>query len=106
MQFSPLSEAYGLKKKQPPKKSTKEPMVNSEPVPPKLAAAAAGPPVAPAPAPAPVPTKIPIKLGKRKRNKESFLCRFTDQEKTDLILIMQFLNFAILIYLLWTRRNF
>ena len=118
MQFSPLSEAYGLKKKVPKKAPIKEQMTQ--------VATVASPAPAPTPAPAPVPVpsapaqaaqaapvaqEAPVAPVRRRavprrerRRRESFFCRFSEEEKMDLILIMQFLNFAIVMYLLWTRR--
>ena len=123
MQFSPLSEAYGLKKKVPKKAPIKEQMTQVATV-----SEVASP--APAPAPVPVPSApaqaapvaqaaqadpvvpvAPVAPVRRRsvprrerRRRESFFCRFSQEEKMDLILIMQFLNFAIVMYLLWTRR--
>ena len=121
MQFSPLSEAYGLKKK--PKKENMTQVAAPATAAPAAAAPAVPVPSAPVAAPATASTsgatrvtKLPIpapvasiagrkRKPRRERRRESFLCRFSEEEKMDLILIMQFLNFAIVMYLLWTRRS-
>lgn len=116
MHFSPLSEAYKLKK---------------SPDPAPVSVSSASPAQAPAPAPAPVPAPAPAPVLKepmvnsppprkhsyvpkdpmkiirpfKRKKRESFMCGFSEKDKMDLILLMQFLNFAIILYLLWTKKD-
>ena len=136
MHFSPLSEAYGLRKKQKKEKMTEvvAPPPAPAPAPVEPVSAPAPAPVEPVSAPAPVSVPAPVVSApspvvsapsfivteamtstspsypfmtskKRKKSRESFLCRFSEEEKMYLILILQMLNFAVMIYILLYKRS-